>query len=55
VFRHHDFYLPVFAGNYIAEGNAVYIQETTEQSGGVRLQEVFNMPVKTLCPIVGKQ
>jgi len=54
VFCRHEFDLPVFAGEQIPQGAAVDIQKTTEQSGGVRLQEEFDMPVKTLGAVVGK-
>ena len=50
----HEFDTLVFAGGHITKGAAVDIPKTSEHSGGVRLQEVFNMPVNTQGAIVGK-
>jgi hypothetical protein len=55
VFCHHELDSAFFTGDQMTQGAAVDIQTTSEQSGGVHLQEMFYVPVKPLGTIVGKQ
>jgi hypothetical protein len=55
VFHDDGFDLPLLARNHAAQGVAVRVEHTAEESGGMELQEVFNVPVKTLGAIVGNE
>jgi hypothetical protein len=55
VLYHDGFDLPLLASNQTTQAAAVHIEHTTEKSGAMELQEVFNLPVKTLCAIIGNE
>ena len=52
MFSHREFYLPVLAGNELAQGACVRVEKTPEHSGGMRPQELFDMSVKAFGAIV---
>jgi hypothetical protein len=55
VFRHDDFDLLLLPRNHAAQGIAVHVEHAGEEPGGVELQEMFDVPVKTLGAIVGHE
>ena len=55
VFRHDQLDHPFLAGDQLPQGSTVDIEETAQDSGGMDLQKLLDMPVKTFSPVRGKK
>jgi len=51
---HNDLYYSSFTRKQLTQRAAVNIQKAAEQSGCMRLQDLFDMAIETLRTIIGK-